>query len=389
MSPHSARSHRKLATSLTLLAAFSLLPTSAFADNLTEKAGTFVEVVSPKKYAASSSGTYYQPTAVETASWVFLLTQGGQFDAASSPPQVQYCRGDKIILWRAAKTVSGLNTFAPLRRLSPCHSTDTQRIHWTLGNFFVLQNTYYVFAERQEVVNGLQVDQEVWLWSGVLNAAGNDLVGAWFKVFEPGAGGPARINQLTMLADTTRTPPPDGFTHNYLRGWFRYNFSDVGEIRIDISQAHCPASFDLCSLVEIRSNGVWIPAVGGQITAQPTPVLSGFRPENIVERSGRKELWGTQLLSDQASVCLPCELGGFRAQYGHYEISSTFVLQNYGALFSQIRCSPADHQALRSGGDYLEVAGRRFLLTTHNEDDICSFPTNTFVGIDIVLTELL
>ncbi|MDY7095990.1 MAG: hypothetical protein SX243_23695 [Acidobacteriota bacterium] len=243
-------------------------------------------------------------------------------------------------------------------------------------------------AEAQDPSTGAPVPWETWVWEGTFT--GDDLVGSWSKVLEPGTNGPARLLQFQLIEDTTRSDPGDGFTHSFARGFARTPSFRTIEVRVDFSDAHCPPlqGSTTCALFEFKQGGVWTPATGGTLNFDPDMLLNGFRPDNIVERSGIVELWGTEITQNTNPVG-DCP-GSLRSQHKFFEFDpQTFVLGNSGKVFSQFRFSPAQHHIWRFGADLVRVEDKQYLFSTRNEDDLdppdCDVLMAPFRGLDTVL----
>ena len=345
------------------------------------------EVAKAGFYGGSRSGTYYLPSAIELGDWIFLLTQGGQFDSMTSP--VEYCQGDHTILWRVPRTEAGItgDFLPPIRRFSPCDSSGPL-IHWGHGNIFGSGGTLRMLAEAQNPASGAAIPWETWVWEG--SFTGDDLVGSWSKILEKGPNGPGRLLQIQLKDDPQRTDPGDGFSHSFARGFARIPSYTTVEIRVDFSDAHCTSlqGSGTCALVEFKSGGVWTAATGGVLNFIPDTLLNGFRPDNIVARAGIVELWGTEITTN-SSPSGDCP-GTLRSQHKFYEFNpNTFVLGNSGKVFSQFRPSPAQHQVWRFGSDLLRIADKQYLFSTRNEDDLdppdCTILMAPFQGLDTVL----
>ncbi len=377
-----------------LLGSLSILAvTAGHAATITEFVGPFM-VVSPQFYGAADSGTYYHPTTIEANGFVFLFTQGGQFQAATSP--VPWCEGDKVILWRAPHTATGVTgQFLPLGRVSPCDSTATVRVHWTETSAYYSSTsaTVNLIVERQAIdkATGVQLSTSVWLFRGVFTADGSS-IDSWqyYKLFDTVAGSPGRIESFVISADTSRTAPPDGFSHELFRGFARKPSNVTVEFRMDISDSYCgnSSAIDICARIEFKQNGNWTSVVAGQFNFVPDSLLFTFRPNNIAVRAGQVELWGAELIPN--SDC-PCVTTKQAARFVWYTIDpATFSIAGPNQLLSSVRCMPAEPHTTRMGVDVVTLPGgsRQYLLTGHNDDQACVLTSNPFIGIDIVTTRI-
>lgn len=374
-----------------LLLAFSV-GSPASAATMVETNGTWF-VASPQFFGSADSGTYYNPSSIEANGYSFLFTQGGQFSSSTSP--VPWCAGDMITLWRAPLSGADVRSaFSPLRRISPCHSTGSTTVHWTMTSAVesVSSNSVLLIVERQAVdlSTGNQISSEHWLLEGEFNAAGDD-IDTWSadKLYsiDPSAIPRGRIVSVAITEDTSRSTPNDGYLHDMYRGFARQPAFNTVELRLDFSQKYCDqgtsSSPDLCVLVEYKTSSGWQPVVNGYLDFKPATKIAQFIPGDIVTRNGVRELWGKALLD--GNDC-PCDRGVKAAQYRWYTIDpSTFALSGLNSLFSQVRCMPAEPHNFRVGVDLIQVGTTDYLVSGQNDDQSCS-ATRPFVGQDTVTT---
>lgn len=364
----------------------------ASAATMVETDGTWL-VASPQFFGAADSGTYYNPSSIEANGYSFLFTQGGQFTSSTSP--VPWCAGDMIMLWRAPLGHSDVRSaFSPLRRISPCHSTGSTTVHWTMTSAVesVSSNSVLLIVERQAVdlSTGDQISSEHWLLEGQFNAAGDD-IDTWSadKLYsiDPSAITRGRIVSVAITEDTSRSTPNDGYLHDMYRGFARRPAFATVELRLDFSQKYCDqgtsSSPDLCVLVEYKTSSGWQAVVNGVLDFSPATKIVPFIPGDIVARDGVLELWGKAIV--QGTDC-PCDRSVQAGQYRWYTIDpSTFALSGPNSVWSQVRCMPAEPHNFRVGVDLIQVGTTDYLVGAQNDDQSCS-ASRPFVGQDTVTT---
>lgn len=361
--------------------------------------------------SGSGSGTYYQVSAVPHGSLLFVTIQGGQF----SP--VPY-RGDQIRLFTTPNSLAGMTQpFTDRGRLSYGLSTASQVVHWSAGNLFKNPTTgqFALVAELSEPgASGQGGGKALWLWEGSPTGGGNDLAGSWRRLMEiDPSSGVGRFSTVVLAPDTTRTPPADGFTHTLLRGFVKMSFASLVEIRIDISNAYSALPTQVVqgalpddptirnitvpgvpAKIEVRKNGAWTLVANNILTFSPSPVRFDFRPSSLVTVDGQLELWGSWVQS-RGSTCGTCDTT-LDSQLGFFILNpSTWTVPTKGQqhapnrlVYSQIRCAPHGHTEMRYSGQPVEIGTATYLLSDENDDDCATYPTNPFIGFDVVVTEL-
>ena len=170
------------------------------------------------------------------------------------------------------------------------------------------------------------------------------------------------------------------------RGFARIPFNATVEWRIDLSIKYCPTS-PACALVELKKSsapGGWQAVVNSYLDFTPDVLIYSFRPNNIAERKGQLELWGSALIAGNGCPCLEDKQA---AQFRWYVINpATFGITGPNAVYSRFRCMPAEPQVYRMGVDIVVLSdGSQYLFSGQNDDSGCNNP-RPFVGQDIVTT---
>jgi hypothetical protein len=356
-------------------------------------------VASPQFFGVHNSGTYYYPSVIQQGNYAFLFTQGGQFDASTTPPGVEWCQGDKIMMWRGALSSTGFQgPFSLIRRVSRCDSNSAKRVHWGPEGAFLAGSTgpVYILAERQEIdkQTELQTSSSIWWYTGTFNSVTNptDLNWTLVKLFET-ASTVGRVGCCIMAFDTTRTAPADGYSHLLTRG-FGIKQQSSFEARFDFSQKYCDNGTSsapqpgACVVIEFKSGGVWRKVNSGVLDFTPDTFLPQFRARNLVKRGPNLELWGSRVHSATPINC-PCSSGSANsAQLAWYTVNATdFSLTGPNDVTESvpaIRCMPAGPAAIRNGVDVVVLQGVTYLFSDQNDDSPCS--STPFQGMDIVTT---
>jgi hypothetical protein len=357
-------------------------------------------VISPTFYSSDPlSGGYSAPKGIQLNNTLFLFVQGGQFSAATSPPQVPFCVGDMIVEYTAPATAAGVQApFTPVARFSNCDSSGSINAQWSPGNIFPSGSTYYMVAREifTNTATGTSTNQYN-VWMGTFNAATNQLVGSWYPfLLLKGQG----IEAPVLQPDATRTAPGDGFTHAFFRGFARLDPSGAAPLRIDFSNAYCAESLSaqVCAQIELMQGGAWVDTAGSlTFTPDAVPALASFKPTALVAKSvsplgavaGPLELWGAydQMPSNALGPCPGPTGGGF----SFYKVNADWSVGAPYVIRSLLRNMPQGRAVLRSDVAPVYLGANLFLLTGANEANVCNdinSGQNPQVGEYMIWTQL-
>lgn len=381
-----------------------LLAPSAVDAAEVEAAAVQTNVIEPEDFGHGPLGaTFYNPTGVKVGNELFLYVQGGPTGSEAQP-----CAGDKIYLFRAPWTQTGLRSQFQWEsqtqvsferddgtvenegvtgRVSPCKSTDH---HYGLGGVFVNGGSgqYVMMLDQasfptanvfREILIGFSNDGVSWSWEPFVESTGN-----------------YSILDVTLKSSDVSSIycNPSCHSHTTWWGFFRFGPGDngsgrVGKMKVDYSSQY-PRGFR----VWIQSGGVWaqVNDTTGEYSFQPDDVRpngASFAPNALVDNNGQLELWAFQ---SGVSGC-GCDFGN----------GSTFLNRSvdFGSLgtisgsrvsvFSKTRCMPSDNGVGRLFPFVITgPSGKRLLYSSSNDKNCTNLQSggHAFVGMYTLVTEL-
>lgn len=305
------------------------------------------------------SGTYYNTSAIQVGSTLYLYAQGAQF--LNIPPGM--CPDhDQILVFSVpmSQIMSARATFRG-RASADCNE------NYGVGNVFWSRSSYNIIADKSDAATFANL---VWLHSP-------DPVSGWVE--EPFMSTRLDIHILDMVLK----PASDTSWWGFFR--FGSGFPDkVGRVRVTFSGSQ--------KRIYVLSGGAYREVIGGNLDFLPDAISQYTHVNDLFFNGLFHESWEYYYLPHNG--CTPCPNGygnqgnGFAGSSFQFRSASETSWGSPEQVYSYVRCLPSDYEVGRNFPTRIDYNGDRYLISSDNEVAICQDLFSPYQGMRTVVTRL-